>query len=315
MNRQSYFIDQLCTIGVAGAYAVAMAMLYAQDILQQLLTGWIQIVVLIGSGVLVALVILRAVHLWRAASPGPEAEHEHAHAHGIPHSHEHAHDHGHEHSWSPWRYAVLVFPLMLFLLFGSAYKDMIDDFIQRRARAQQDFEDVLEVPEGLAAYQLVSLTQGPIGGTVPVVDYGGLQFAFEEAEGGSATGKAEATIDLGLIDQVAGSPDQRELWKKYRRVQVEGIYSPMVREGKPDNKLLQIVRMRMACCLNDARPAALIAMSREKLDENLRPGQWVTAHGRLDFKQAPDGKWRPVFKITRTSDMKATKQPANPYLN
>jgi hypothetical protein len=36
--------------------------------------------------------------------------HDHSHADG------HGHDHGHDHSWAPWRYVVLLTPIMLFLL-------------------------------------------------------------------------------------------------------------------------------------------------------------------------------------------------------
>jgi hypothetical protein len=47
----------------------------------------------------------------------------HTHAAGVPHSHDEGpagpdpnHDHGHEHGWAPWRYAVLMLPVVLFFL-------------------------------------------------------------------------------------------------------------------------------------------------------------------------------------------------------
>lgn len=64
----------------------------------------------------------------------PVMVHSHEHAHGITtqattaghhphhhdHSHGHAHDHdhgpGHEHGWSPWRFAVLLLPVVLYFL-------------------------------------------------------------------------------------------------------------------------------------------------------------------------------------------------------
>jgi hypothetical protein len=49
--------------------------------------------------------------------------HDHSHEHGDMHAcdqdheHEHAHeDCGHEHGWAPWRYVVLLLPILLFLL-------------------------------------------------------------------------------------------------------------------------------------------------------------------------------------------------------
>jgi hypothetical protein len=42
------------------------------------------------------------------------AAHEHAHPHD--HDHEHSHDHGHTHGWAPWRYVVLLLPVVLYFL-------------------------------------------------------------------------------------------------------------------------------------------------------------------------------------------------------
>jgi hypothetical protein len=54
---------------------------------------------------------------------GDGCEHEHEHNHGATAEHEHArdhdhahHDHDHDHGWAPWRYVVLLIPVMLFLL-------------------------------------------------------------------------------------------------------------------------------------------------------------------------------------------------------
>src|SRR5438309_9174090 len=50
------------------------------------------------------------------------AEHVHSHAGGHSpdeHAHEHVHSHadcGHEHGWAPWRYVVLLLPILLFLM-------------------------------------------------------------------------------------------------------------------------------------------------------------------------------------------------------
>src|SRR5207249_7750262 len=46
--------------------------------------------------------------------------HDHDHDHGHAHAHAHeqtpGHDHGHDHGWAPWRYTVLMLPVVLFLL-------------------------------------------------------------------------------------------------------------------------------------------------------------------------------------------------------
>jgi hypothetical protein len=48
-----------------------------------------------------------------AAAP---AAHEHAHDHDHAHGDEDGHDHSHDHAWSPWRYVVLLTPVLLYLL-------------------------------------------------------------------------------------------------------------------------------------------------------------------------------------------------------
>jgi uncharacterized repeat protein (TIGR03943 family) len=312
MSRNSYFIEQLCTIGVAGAYAVMMVVILLQGVLQGLVTTWIQVMVLIGGGVLMALLILRAIHLWRAS--GQMEAHHHDHAHGHPHAHDHSHadDHGHEHGWSPWRYAVLLFPLMLFLLFP--FKELIADYLTRHAPnpAEHGEEGMGEL---FALAQVSFLSQGPAGGIDPapallVAVEESYYFAEQEVGG---TGKVEARTDIGQLELIAARADQREQWSKYRRIEVQGLYSPLMRGGQPDGKMFQIVRFRIACCLSDARPASVMAASRQQLE--VPAGSWVTVTGRVEFKQTPDGRWRPVIRVFRASDVKPTRPPANPYLS
>jgi hypothetical protein len=42
--------------------------------------------------------------------------HDHDHEHSHDHDHEHGHDHDHDHGWAPWRYVVLLLPVVLFFL-------------------------------------------------------------------------------------------------------------------------------------------------------------------------------------------------------
>jgi uncharacterized membrane protein YraQ (UPF0718 family) len=73
--------------------------------------------------------------------PGCSHDHDHPHDHGhvttapagqpaaaavalapapaLSHSHGHGHDHGHEHGWAPWRYVVLLLPVVLYFLILS----------------------------------------------------------------------------------------------------------------------------------------------------------------------------------------------------
>jgi uncharacterized membrane protein YcgQ (UPF0703/DUF1980 family) len=55
-----------------------------------------------------------------AHAGAPAALHDHSHEHGADQSHGHDHGHGHgddhDHAWAPWRYVVLLVPIMLYLL-------------------------------------------------------------------------------------------------------------------------------------------------------------------------------------------------------
>jgi hypothetical protein len=87
--------------------------------------------VLLGGLALLVLVVIRAIAVWRSVDEPitvPEHTHEHDHCghdHGPcdhHHEHEHSHDHGHdhdhdhEHGWAPWRYVVLLLPVVLYFL-------------------------------------------------------------------------------------------------------------------------------------------------------------------------------------------------------
>jgi hypothetical protein len=73
------------------------------------------------------------------------------------HSHEgeagHTHDHGHEHGWGPWRYAVLLLPVMLYFLglpdnkgYGELRADTVDpSTIQLEEVAPNEDGEVREV--------------------------------------------------------------------------------------------------------------------------------------------------------------------------
>jgi hypothetical protein len=141
-DRSTYYMEQLCTIGICGLLGGVAVMLYYQNSLRFILADYLHVYVLWSGIALLGLVVLRAVGLWQSAGsltacPDHDHDHEHAHehlhhgehshanpAHEHPHDchhdHEHglapAHDCGHEHSWNPGRYIVLLLPIVLYFL-------------------------------------------------------------------------------------------------------------------------------------------------------------------------------------------------------
>jgi hypothetical protein len=150
-DRSAFYVEQLCTIGICGALGGVAIMLWSRNLLQLILVPKFHIPVLLGGIALLVLVTVRAVTVWFAveqpnAAPDQDHCHDHDHDHGAPnhehasedphhhghhhahalgsaaephhhdHGHIHGHDHGHAHGGAPWRYAVLLLPIVLYLL-------------------------------------------------------------------------------------------------------------------------------------------------------------------------------------------------------
>jgi hypothetical protein len=143
----NYYVEQLCTIGVCGVLGTVAILLYTQDQLWWL-RDQLRWTVLAGGIALVAVTAVRGLAVWIAVGKRPPAhdhehvhdhDHEHGHCdhdhvHGHDHNHDHdhepalagahehshdhgnGHDHGHNHGWGPWRYAVLLLPIVLYFL-------------------------------------------------------------------------------------------------------------------------------------------------------------------------------------------------------
>jgi hypothetical protein len=188
-NSDTYYLDQLCLIGLSGAFAAVCLTMYFvnTEMLMLLLAEQFHLAVLLSGLGLTLLVVVRSVALWRQAgrmnaaghTHGHDHDHHHDHAHDHHHhhhAHDHAHDHAHchdhehgtcaghenthehaehitaspglmppaaatqphdhthehaaghthghgqdhnddhDHAWAPWRYVVLLVPIMLYLL-------------------------------------------------------------------------------------------------------------------------------------------------------------------------------------------------------
>ncbi len=148
-DRTTFYVAQLSTIGIVGLLGVVCLLLYQQNLLRFILAENRHFVVPTAGVILLVIVALRACVLF-ASSGRPEAndhchshdcddhhdhDHDHCHAHDCDLDHEHAHEHEHEHEhvhehvhagndhghdhdhgWNPWRYIVLLLPIVLYFL-------------------------------------------------------------------------------------------------------------------------------------------------------------------------------------------------------
>ncbi len=306
MNRQSYFLEQLCTIGTAGIYAVALGAMFlttavwpdakGQRTVLGMIAPWIQWLVFGGAAVLLVLMIIRAVTALLAQAREHGYDHHHDHAHG--------HDHGQDHDWLPWRYTVLLLPIMLVVL-PFDWDEIIQSVEKKRSKITGGaFAVAATHGESLAVAGAV-LAANPLG---PSPMHGVIYFAAAEWMDRleeESTDPPDARPELPTLEMAASSPELRQHWRQFRRVEIQGQFQPET----PDGKFFQVMRLRRACCLNDARGVVMLAASRKEV--KIPEGEWITATGRIDFAQV-SGRWRPVMRVFQ---VKETNPPRNRYLN
>jgi uncharacterized repeat protein (TIGR03943 family) len=306
------FAEQLSTISVSAMYAGIMLLLFwfsfsaqrdqspteADRTVLSIIANWIQWMVFLGGALLLGMVVLRAIALWLASKRI-------AHAH---HHHDHDHAHDHDHSWSPMKFIPLVFPVVMFFL-GLPNDRMIraleSDIIARAGKGAPKIEvaaDPIELSGSLGIAKMGQFGMTGVGSW----EYGlssALSYVDEEI-----VLPVDTRTDLDMLEKIAKAPALREQWKTYRRVEVEGMFNrvAVLDQGQT---LFSVVRLRIACCISDARPASMPAFSRKKLDK-IANGEWVAVQGRLDFQNI-EGKLQPVMRVFQ---VKKARQPANPYL-
>ena len=149
-DGNAYYLNQLFTIAVCGALGGVTVMLWYSGKLRFLVVQRFWLPTLLGGIALLVLVLVRAIAVWRSVDASVDASHQHDHDHAhcdhdhahCDHDHAHDHhghshgpdaDHGHEHGWAPWRYVVLLLPVVLYFLnlpnegFSAAHGDRLKD--------------------------------------------------------------------------------------------------------------------------------------------------------------------------------------------
>lgn len=147
-DGDSYLYDQICMVVFSLGLAAVAVLMYFNGMLDFLLAPGFHVPLLAGGGVLATVTVVRAVTLWGAAGSAHSHHHDHDHNHddhGHDHDHDHHHhadhDHGHDHGWSPWKYTLLLAPIMLFLL-GIPNKGFSTSFLRSKLGTESigDFE-------------------------------------------------------------------------------------------------------------------------------------------------------------------------------
>lgn len=310
----TYYLDQLCMIALSGAFgAVCLSLYLWQTAMLNLLLGTqFHLLVLISGVVLVFMALLRGVSLWTSVgkteahshdhehhhhehgeSCGHSHDHEHHHHHHehgetCSHDHHHAHGHDHDHAWAPWRYVVLLVPIILFML-GLPNKPM----------------------RAVAGAGADMLAKQEVAGYVALVTAGNDLWRglfFSAALGGDASEIAGAfALDFKTLEGLAANPMARDEWQG-KMIKVKGQYAPL------SPRIFDLVRYRIQCCGADAVAYRVPVGCKEDVID-IKPNSWVQVAGRIDFRkrQGSDAYMTILLAPSRGAVIE-TPPDNNPYL-
>jgi hypothetical protein len=391
-DGQTYYLEQLCTIGIVGAFGAVSVMLWYQKLLAGMLAPWMHVFVAVAGITLLALVGIRAVALWFSVEQTDHQHgHDHAHGHDCCHGHDHHHDlghdhhdhhhdhdhdhshdcghdhhhkhehehshdcghdhhhehehaatasapapletaitsaaptpaaapapthdhsHGHDHAhgWSPWRYMVLLLPVVLYFmdLPGPGFSA---DYVETRLSHMQ-VEDMNLWGTDLPARGATSigLVQAPAG-QGPLQATALLAIALHRDE-------KPVPLEFQELKNAAFLPAQRQHFDG----KIGRILGQYVR-GSTDNTC-SLVRIKMQCCAADAQPLNVVIISPVKLSdvEALRQleslpleRRWVEIEGRIQFRKRSGhaDEYLPVLQIDGPHKITPAQPPKNPYI-
>ena len=298
-----YYLDQLCLVGLSAAFGgICLALCTWQRPMLKLILNQEQFVPYIaGSGiVLVLFAVVRAVLLWIEVGKGA------AHAHQATgsatescascsdHHHpseNHGHSHGdHEHSWAPWRYFLLLVPIVLFLM-GLPNEMMV-------SAASIDASNLSQHPTEIGAAACVAM--GPSWSQVVLL-------SLTEQLGKHESGEAEM-IDFQTLEGVAYRDDFRNHFRG-KRVWVKGQFAP----DPSNSKLFYLVRRRIQCCYADSIMLNVPMLAKESI-QHVNQNDWIKVTGTIDYFKDDKG-YHTLLRVNSRKNVEKTERDPEWYLS
>ena len=200
--------------------------------------------------------------------PGETCDHDHSHDHNHGHehadTHDHGHDHGHDHSFAPWRYAVMILPLLLSAMLLYYH-----------------FEGLTLV------YSAERLKQ--VGGEGKETEFEGGSGALSKSKGSGSI----LTPDFNELTKASQNAAAREYWSG-QQAELKGLYRPI------SDHEFSLFRLKMTCCASDSVPVKVRIYCAENLSQfGLEPGKGVIAFGQIEFRKAKGSEdYFPVMVAT-----------------
>jgi uncharacterized repeat protein (TIGR03943 family) len=292
----SYVVDQLCMVGLSGGFgAICLCLfLWKSSMLNLLLGPQFHLFVLLSGIALVFLALVRGASLWAQAG-AHSAEHVHAegeccdHEHADHDHHHHHHDHAaedHDHGWAPWRYVVLLVPIILFML-----------GLPNKGPEVNAIEVKIDFTKEAANYARV-LAAGP----APLAMLGMVSALHQDEPEGEVT-----ALDFKSLEGAAATPSQREFFKN-KMIEVRGQYSP----SPGSSRVFSLVRFRIQCCAADSIPLDVPIVCREEI-RGVARGNWVKVTGKVDFLER-NGRFSTVVMVPSRTKVEACTPDLNPWL-
>lgn len=256
-HGDGYYLDQLCLVALSAAFGgICLSLcIWQSSMLHLMLAPFLHGYVLAGGILLLAAAFIRAGMLWRESAK--ETEHDHQHCNRGP---ECAHDH-HDHDWAPWRYVVMLVPIILFLL----------GLPNKLPELRADDITVDTTQEALDFAGLCAMSDQPLTSIIAA--------AVLHAEAAEETAP---TVKVSSLEQAARSEAAREQWQG-ELVRVEGVVQP----GRIPRQF-QILRYVRYCCSGDARPTSVAVLTRSPTPTYPRE-QWLAVTGRVGFRNSSSG--------------------------
>lgn len=332
-SPRDYFTEQLLTILVCGALGFVGIQMYRNDMLKHILAPQFHMPVLVGSVAVLALVVVRAITVWREAGqlqPVDDMSCQQNHVHTAACNHlpglptgdtpdaNLMDDHGHSHdmSWVFARMLILVFPIALFAL-GIPNSGFSQDWARKKLKYDQAFnidpKELEKMAKDPAAVVLETSTE-PDGSKVRVLQPPAPNDKLKVREVTPLSGEpkysivSEAGIEMRFNDlnDAAFDADKRKSYTGQTAI-LEGKFNRL------SDKEFTLYRLKMTCCGPDAvmLKVRIIAPQVPAANE----GEWVQVRGVIRFiKAAGQERYTPVLMINDIAkDITRGIKPNNEY--
>ncbi len=293
-GQGTFFLDQLFTVLTCGALGVTAVIMVRNRFFEKtnLLDPWFFTPVLLGGAVVVALVVIRAIAVWKLskvtalnpdgtpATPGADCGFDHPtgvgcgfdHGGGASHGDD---DHDHDHGWAPWRYIVLIIPVLLFLL-----------NLPREGLSETRLKN-----EGAGAS--LANPKRPLSFAV-----GGVAMLPKSI----LTGKQDEVI-VGFRELAEASA--RKLSRENLEGKIATVRGQFYRLG---DKEFTLYRVNMTCCAADAVPLK-VRIETPDVIQNMKHGTWISVKGEVSFALTAKGdEYVPIITLATNNDIQPTEK-------